>query len=184
MLSSLLDLCSFPQWTTKQAFYLPLSKILEKLFLSFFFFFFVHLHHQMVSSLFERTCPIFSRISYTAKDTDPQIISLVQLFTVCPTLCNSMDCSTPDSLSITKSQSLVKLMSIKSVMLSKHLILCHPLLLLYSIFPRLRIFSNELVLHVRWPKYLSFSFSIGPSNDHSGLISLGLTEMTRKTRIL
>ena len=163
---------------------MPLSKILEKLFLSFFFFFFVHLHHQMVSSLFERTCPIFSRISYTAKDTDPQIISLVQLFTVCPTLCNSMDCSTPDSLSITKSQSLVKLMSVKSVMLSKHLILCHPLLLLYSIFPRLRIFSNELVLHVRWPKYLSFSFSIGPSNDHSGLISLGLTEMTRKTRIL
>ena len=76
------------------------------------------------------------------------------------------------SLSITNSQSLLKLMSIKSVMPSNHLILCRPLLLLLSIFPSIRVFSNESVLHIRWPKYWSFSFSISPSNVCSGLISL------------
>ena len=75
------------------------------------------------------------------------------------------------SLSITNSRSLVKLMSIESVMPSNHLILCHPLLLLPSIFPSIRVFSNESVLHMRWPKYWSFSFSISPSNEYSGLIS-------------
>ena len=75
------------------------------------------------------------------------------------------------SLSITNSQSLLKLMSIKSVMPSNHLILCHPLLLLPSIFPSIRVFSNESVLHIRWPKYWSFSFSINPSSEYSGLIS-------------
>ena len=75
------------------------------------------------------------------------------------------------SLSITNSRSLLKLLSIESVMPSNHLILCHPLLLLPSIFPRIRVFSNESVLHIRWPKYWSFSFSIGPSNEYSGLIS-------------
>ena len=75
------------------------------------------------------------------------------------------------SLSITNSQSLFKLMSIKSVMPSNHLILCCPLLLPPSIFPSIRIFSNESVLHIRWPKYWSFSFSISPSNEYSGLIS-------------
>ena len=74
------------------------------------------------------------------------------------------------SLSITTSQSLLKLVSTKSVMVSNHLILCHPLLL-PSIFPSLRVFSNELVLCIRWPKYWSFSFSISPSNEYSGLIS-------------
>ena len=74
------------------------------------------------------------------------------------------------SLSITNSQSLLKLMSIASVMPSNHLILCHPLLLLPSIFPSVRVFSNEPVLHIRWPKYWSFSFSISPSNEYSGLI--------------
>ena len=74
------------------------------------------------------------------------------------------------SLSITNSQSLLKLMSIKSVTPSKHLILCHPLLL-PSIFPSIRVFSNESVLHIRWPKYWSFSFSLSPSNEYSGLIS-------------
>ena len=62
-------------------------------------------------------------------------------------------------------------MSIESVMSSNHLILCHPLLLLPSIFPSIRVFSNESVLHIRWPKYWSFSFNIGPSNEHPGLIS-------------
>ena len=74
------------------------------------------------------------------------------------------------SLSITNSQSLLKLMSIKSVMPSNHLVLCHPLLL-PSIFPSIRVFSNESVLHIRWPKYWSFSFSISPYNEYSGLIT-------------
>jgi len=76
------------------------------------------------------------------------------------------------SLSITNSQSLPKLMAIESVMPSNHLIFCHPLLLLPSIIPSIRVFSNESVLHIRWPKYWSFSFNISPSNEHSGLISL------------
>ena len=75
------------------------------------------------------------------------------------------------SLFITNSRSLLKLMSIESVMPSNHLILCHPLLLLPSIFPSIRVFSNESVLPIRWPKYWSFSFNISPSNEHLGLIS-------------
>ena len=75
------------------------------------------------------------------------------------------------SLSITNSQSLPKLRSIESVMPSSHLILCHPFLLLHSIFPSIRVFSNESALHMRWPKYWSFSFNITPSNGHPGLIS-------------
>ena len=75
------------------------------------------------------------------------------------------------SLSITNSQSLLKLMSIELVMPSNHLLLCHPLLLLPSVFPSIRVFSNESVLCIRWPKYWSFSFSISPSNEYSGLIS-------------
>ena len=75
------------------------------------------------------------------------------------------------SLSITNSQSLLKLMSIESVMPSNHLILCHPLLLPPSIFPSIRVFSNESVLCIRWPKYWGFSFSISPFNEYSGLIS-------------
>ena len=75
------------------------------------------------------------------------------------------------SLSFTIFQSLLKLMSIESVMPSNHLILCCPLLFLPSIFPSIRVFSNESVLHIRWPKYWSFSFSISPYNEHTGLIS-------------
>ena len=75
------------------------------------------------------------------------------------------------SLSITNSHSLLKLMSIKPVMPSNYLILCHPHLLLPSIFPSIRVFSNKSVLHIRWPKYWSFSFSISPSSEYSGLIS-------------
>ena len=74
-------------------------------------------------------------------------------------------------MSITNSQSLPKLMSIESVMPSNHLILCHPLLLLPSIFPKIRVFSNESALHIKWPKYGSFSFNISPSNEHPRLIS-------------
>ena len=75
------------------------------------------------------------------------------------------------SLSITNSQSLLRLISTESVMRSNHLILCRPLLLLPSILPSSRLFSNESVLHIRWPEYWSFSFSISPSNEYSGLVS-------------
>ena len=74
-------------------------------------------------------------------------------------------------MSITNSQSLLKLISIESVMPSNHLILCSPLLLLPSIFPRIRVFSNKSVLHIRWPEYWSSSFSISPSNEYSRLLS-------------
>ena len=87
------------------------------------------------------------------------------------TLCNPMDCSTQASLSIINSQSLLRLMCIESVMPSNHLILCFSLLLPPSIFPSIRVFSNESVLRIRWPKYRSFCFSISPSSEYSGLIS-------------
>ena len=94
-----------------------------------------------------------------------QLLSCVRLFvTPCTVACQA-------SLSITNSQSLLKLMSIESVMQSNHLILCRPLLLRPSVFPSIRVFSSESVLCIRWPKYWSFSFNIGPSNEYSGLIS-------------
>ena len=94
-----------------------------------------------------------------------QLLSRVQLFVI------PLTAARQASLSITNSQSLLKLMSTESVMSSNHLILCHFLLLLPSIFPSIRVFSNESALLIRWPKYWSFSFSISPSNEHSGLIS-------------
>ena len=94
-----------------------------------------------------------------------QWLSCVQLFVTSWTTAHQA------SLSITNSQSLLKLKSIESVRPSNHLILHHPLLLLPSILPSIRVFSNESVLHIRWPKYQSFSFSISPSNEYSGLIS-------------
>ena len=75
------------------------------------------------------------------------------------------------SLSFTISHSLLRFMSIESVILPNHLILCRPLLLLYSVFPRMRVFSSESALHIRWPKYWTFSYSISPSNEQLGLIS-------------
>ena len=93
-----------------------------------------------------------------------QSLSLVQLFATPWTAARQA------SLSITNSQSSPKPMSIKSVMPSSHFILCRPLLLLPSIFPSIRVFSNESGLHIRWPKYWSFSFNISPSNEHPGLI--------------
>ena len=93
-----------------------------------------------------------------------QLLSHVQLF-VTPW---TSGCQA--SLSLTNSQTLLKLMSIESVMPSNYLILCHPLLLLPLIFPSIRVFSNESVLHIKWPKYWSFSFSISSSTEYSGLI--------------
>ena len=81
-----------------------------------------------------------------------------------------MDCGTQASLPFTITRNLLKLMSIESMLPSNHLMLCHPLLLLSSIFPSIRVFSNESVLHIKGPKYWSFSFSINPSNEYSGLI--------------
>ena len=89
----------------------------------------------------------------------------------CPTLYDSMDCSTPGYPVHLNSQSLLKLMSTESVMPSNHLILCHLLLFLLSVFPSIKVFSNESAHHMRWPKYLNFSFRISPSNEYSGLIS-------------
>ena len=113
-------------------------------------------------------CPINQSQNTGLKAPPPPCCcSAAQLF---PTLCISMDCSTPGFLSFTISQNLLKLMSIELVMPFNHLIPC-PLLLLPSIFSRARIFSNEWALCIRWPKYWSFSFSISLSNEHSGLIS-------------
>ena len=89
----------------------------------------------------------------------------------CPTLCDPMNCSTPGLPVHHQLPSLLKLMSIESVMASSHLILCHPLLLLPPIPPSIRVFSNESILHMRWPKYWSFSLIISPSNEHPGQVS-------------
>ena len=89
----------------------------------------------------------------------------------CPTLCDAMNHITPGLPSTTNSRSSLRLTSIESVMPSSHLILCCPLLLLPSIFPSIRVFSNESALRIRWPKYWTFTFNISPSNEHLGLIS-------------
>ena len=117
---------------------------------------------SILSSVQERSVTQFSSV---------QLLSRVQLFVTPWTVAHQA------SLTITNSWSLLKLMSIKSMTPSNHLILCHPLLLLSSIFPRIRVFSSKSVLHIRWPRYWSFrfSFSISPSNEYSGLISLGQT---------
>ena len=93
-----------------------------------------------------------------------QLVSPVQLFA------NPWSATYQSSLSFSISQSLLKFMPIELMMLSNHLILCHPLLLLPSTFPRIRIFSMELALHIRWPKHWSFSFSTSSSKEYSGLI--------------
>ena len=102
------------------------------------------------------------------------VIISVQSLSRAPLFATPWNAAHQASLSITNSQSLLKLMSVESVMPSDHLILCHPLLLPPSIFPTIRVFSNESALYNRWPKYWSFSFSISPSNEYSGLISFRL----------
>ena len=97
-----------------------------------------------------------------------QLSSVTQL---CSTLCDPMDCSTPRLTVHHQLSEFTQTLSIELMMPSNHLILCHPLLLLPSIFPSIRVFSNESALRIRWPKYWSFSFCISPSNEHSGLIS-------------
>ena len=104
-------------------------------------------------------------MSYTTGARLVHLLSCVQLFVTPGTAAHQA------SLSFIISQSLLKLMSIELMMPSNHLILCRPLLLPLSIFPSIRVFSNQSVLHIRWPKYWSFSLSISPSNEYSGLIS-------------
>ena len=100
------------------------------------------------------------------------LVAVLQLLAKsCPTLCNPMNWTCQASLSFTISWSLLKLMSIELVMSSNHLILCGPILPLPSIFPSIRVFASESALHIRWPKYWNFSFSISPSSEYSGLIS-------------
>ena len=118
----------------------------------------VNTHHVGLYAALQIHCSLFQFSSV-------QSLSRVRLFATPWTAAHQA------SLSITNSGSLFKLMSIESVMSSNHLILRHPLLLLPSIFPSIRVFSNESVLHIRWSKYWSFSFSIRPSNEYSGLIS-------------
>ena len=118
--------------------------------------FFPHLIHT--ANLRTDICPIY-------KFSSVQLLSRVRLFVTPWTAARQA------SLSITNSWSLLNLMSIEVVMPSNHLILCCPLLLLPSIFPSIRVFSNESALHIRWPMYWSFSFNISPSNEYSGLIS-------------
>ena len=101
----------------------------------------------------------------------PSSFQFILVAKSCLTVCDPMNCSTPGLPAITNSQSPPKTMSIESVMPSNHLILCHLLRLLPSIFPSIRVFSNESALCIRWPKYWSFSFNISPSNEHPGLIS-------------
>ena len=108
---------------------------------------------------------LFCSYCFTAYIRKVQSLSHVQLFAILWTAARQA------SLSFTISWSLLKLMSIESMMPSNHPILCRPLLLLPSIFPTIRVFSRESVLPIRWPKYWSFSFSISPSNEYSGLIS-------------
>ena len=101
-------------------------------------------------------------------DMEQQFSSVAQL---CPTLCNPTNRSTPGLPVHHQLQSPPKPMSIESVMPSNHLILCYPFLLLPSIFPSIRVFSNDLALRITWPKYWSFNFNISPSNEHQGVIS-------------
>ena len=111
--------------------------------------------------------PVSISFKYEGEIKSFQFSSVAQS---CPTLCNPLDCSTPGLPIYHQLPEFTQLMSIELVMLSNHLILCHPLLLLLSIFPSIRVFSNESAPCIRWPKYWSFSFNISPSNEHSGLI--------------
>ena len=115
---------------------------------------------QHPSSLLPHTCFQFSSVAQS-----------------CPTLCHPMNRSTPGLPVHHQLPESIQIMSIESVMLSSHLILCRPLLLLPSIFPSIRVFSNESALHIRWPKYWRFSFSISPSNEHPELVSFRMDRL-------
>ena len=118
------------------------------------------------------TCHFFqSNKKEIMSNIDFSLTSVQFSRSVTPTLCKALTAACQASLRLTNSQSLLKLMSIELVIPPNHLILCCPLLLLPSIFPSIRVFSSESVICIRWPKYWSFSFSISPSSEYSGLIS-------------
>ena len=116
----------------------------------------------------------FCSDSYLIPRPQSTTFAIVQLLSCVRLFATPWTAARQASLFFTISLSLLKLMSLESVMPSNHLILCHPLLLLPSIFPRLRVFSNELTLHIGYPKCWNFSFSISPSNEYSGLISFSI----------
>ena len=123
---------------------------------------------EEISTLTEGSTTFWACSRSWSQFNSVQLLSRVQLFaTPWAVACEAF-------LSITNSQSLLKLTSIESMMPSNHLILCRPLLPLLSMFPSIRVFSNEAVFRIRWPKYWSFSFSISPSNEYAGLISFGM----------
>ena len=123
------------------------------------------LHFHMWLHKYSNQRGILNHPNWNIRSQPVQSLSHVQLFVIPWTAAQWA------SLSITNSQNLLKFMSLESVRPSNHFILCHPLLLPPSIFPSIKVFSNELVLSIRWPKYWNFSFSISPSNEYSGLIS-------------
>jgi len=126
--------------------------------------------YELVFTNWKIASPSLSGLYFTHQFSSVQFSS-VQLLSHVQLFATPQTAACQASLSITNSWSLFKLMSIESVMPSNHLILCRPLLLMTSIFPSIRVFSNESVLCIKWPKYWSFSFSISPSNEYSGLIS-------------
>ena len=127
--------------------------------------------NKNLSSIYHDTIWGINCITKTLSGVLYLIIQFSSVAQSCPTLVTPWTAARQASLSIINSQSLLKLMSIESVMPFSHLILCHPLLLPLSIFPSIRVFSNESALRMRWPKYWSLSLSISPSNEYSGLIS-------------
>ena len=131
------------------------------------------MRHGLPGAVLEEGTPV-TKSYYNDKQKVTPELSSVQLLSCARLFVTLWTSAHQASLSITNSRSLLKLMSFKLVMPSNHFILCHPLLLLPSIFPSIRVFSKELVLCIRRPKYWSFSFSISPSNEYSGLISFGM----------
>ena len=127
----------------------------------------LNMYPQLVRESKTRTPQVFQDFSVMS----PSYFSSVHLLSCVRLFMTPRTAARQASLSITNSQNLLKLMSIDSVMPSNHLILCHPLLLPPSIFPSIRVFSNESALRMRWPKYWSFSFNTSPSNEHPRLIS-------------
>ena len=136
----------------------------------------LHIYQQNVSEATGSLLVFFYSLFFLGGGQDTRYYNLCccgccSVAKSCLTLCDPMECSTQASLVFTISWSLLKLMSIEWMMPSSHLILCHSLLLLPSIFPSIRIFSSESALCIRWPRDWTFTFSISPSNDYSGLLS-------------
>ena len=134
-------------------------------------YFTIYIMLNYVKNLSKRFCPKYTFVSFSIFGSSGQFNYSVVSDSLRP---HGLHAARQASLSITNSRSSLKLMSIESVMPCNHLIFCRPLLLLPSIFPSIRVYSDELVLPIRWPKYWSFSFNISPSSEYSGLISFSM----------